>query len=84
MGIHWNTVITVGVILLLGSEIYLFWLIDWYGNSLVETPKLGFPILQPRDIYSFDVPKNVSKSTTIFVTLLKSLWEKDLPKLLTK
>ena len=27
--IHWNTVITIDVFLLLGSEIYSFWLIDW-------------------------------------------------------
>ena len=27
--IHWNTVITIDVFLLLDSEIYLFWLIDW-------------------------------------------------------
>ena len=79
-----NTVITIDVFLLLGSEIYLFWLIDWFDNSLVETPTLGFRILQQREIYSFDLAKNVSKSTAIFVTLLKSLWEKDLSKLLTK
>ena len=29
MEIHWNTVITIDVFLLLGSETYLFWLIDW-------------------------------------------------------
>ena len=29
MEIHWNTVITTDLFLLLGSEIYLFWLTDW-------------------------------------------------------
>ena len=32
MEIHWNTVITIDVFLLLGSEIHLFWLIDWYSQ----------------------------------------------------
>ena len=31
-----NIVITIDVFLLLGSEIYLFWLIDWLINWLIR------------------------------------------------
>ena len=50
MEIHWNTVITIDIFLLLGSEIYLFWLIDWYlqysGSTYMslKNPKISWVI----------------------------------------
>ena len=50
MEIHWNTVITIDVFLLLGSEIYLFWLIDWYSQysgstyMSLKNPKISWVI----------------------------------------
>ena len=36
MEIHWSTVIAIDVFLLLGSEIYLFWLIDWFIHTMIR------------------------------------------------
>ena len=59
--IHWNTVITIDVFLLLDSEIYLFWLIDWLIDWLIEkvcgVNKTGWMFLVVR-IYQAHQQKN--------------------------
>ena len=54
MEIHWNTVITIDVFSLLGSEIYLFWLIDWLVDWLIDW-LIAF-------IFQIFIPNNVKNS----------------------